>query len=243
MTADLLKTEINLTLPKNDAETEGEVLNTILEIIYKAKNPVVLADACSIRHHVIPEVHELLEKLKIPCFVTPMGKGAIDETHPQYGGVYIGEISLPDVKQAVEASDCVLSIGALLSDFNTVRSLLQLIAGIVQLPYFPEDNDRVSFKSYQSATCDVSRDWDEVLYYLMWTTNPVLKKIVDKIESSKLSRPIKAEEVVSSNHDLLKKLSDSSSTITHEWLWPTVGNFFRPKDVIITETGTAFSLF
>jgi pyruvate decarboxylase len=122
-----LKTDINLTSPKNDAETEGEVLNTILELIYKAKNPVVLADACSIRHHVVPEVHELLEKLKIPGFVTPMGKGAIDETHSQYGGVYIGEISLPDVKAAVEASDCVLSIGALLSDFNTVRPLLQLI--------------------------------------------------------------------------------------------------------------------
>ena len=51
------------------------------------------------------------------------GKGAIDETDPHYGGVYIGEISLPDVKKAVEESDCILSIGALLSDFNTVYLL------------------------------------------------------------------------------------------------------------------------
>ena len=50
-----------------------------------------------------------------------MGKGALNETNSHYGGVYIGEISLPDVKTAVEISDCVLSIGALLSDFNTVR--------------------------------------------------------------------------------------------------------------------------
>lgn len=49
-----------------------------------------------------------------------MGKGALNETNSHYGGVYIGEISLPDVKTAVESSDCVLSIGALLSDFNTV---------------------------------------------------------------------------------------------------------------------------
>jgi pyruvate decarboxylase len=89
-------------------------------LIYKAKNPVILADACSVRHRVVEEVHELLDKLQIPCFVTPMGKGAIDETNSHYGGVYVGQISLPDVKSAVEDADLVLSVGALLSDFNTV---------------------------------------------------------------------------------------------------------------------------
>ena len=49
-----------------------------------------------------------------------MGKGAINETNPHYGGVYVGELSLPDVKTTVEESDCILSIGSLLSDFNTV---------------------------------------------------------------------------------------------------------------------------
>ena len=52
-----------------------------------------------------------------------MGKGALNETNNHYGGVYIGEISLPDVRKAAENSDCVLSIGALLSDFNTVLRL------------------------------------------------------------------------------------------------------------------------
>jgi pyruvate decarboxylase len=96
------------------------VLEQILELIYKAKKPVAIADACSVRHGAIPEVHALLEKLKIPCFVTPMGKSAIDETSPYYGGVYVGQISTPEIRNAVEGSDLVLSIGALLSDFNTV---------------------------------------------------------------------------------------------------------------------------
>jgi pyruvate decarboxylase len=127
-----LKKELDLTLPDNEKETEEEVISTVLNIIYKAKNPIILADACSIRHHVLPELHELLAKLEIPGFVTPMGKGSIDETNPHYGGVYIGEISLPDVKTAVEASDCILSIGALLSDFNTVRShSIALTLGVV----------------------------------------------------------------------------------------------------------------
>jgi pyruvate decarboxylase len=119
-----LQKEIDLSVPKNEPETESEVVATILDLLYKAKNPIILADACSIRHRVVPETHELLDKLQIPGFVTPMGKGAINETHPHYGGVYIGEISLPEVEKAVEESDCILSIGALLSDFNTVRLIL-----------------------------------------------------------------------------------------------------------------------
>jgi pyruvate decarboxylase len=119
-----LQKKIDLTTPKNDPETEAEVTSTILDLLYKAKNPILLTDACSARHGVVDEVHELLGKLQIPGFVTPMGKGVINETDPQYGGVYIGRVSLPEVKKAVEGSDCILSIGSLLSDFNTVLSRL-----------------------------------------------------------------------------------------------------------------------
>lgn len=115
-----LQEKIDLSIPENDPETEEEVLGQIFDLLYKAKSPILLADACSIRHHAVEEIHELIEKLGIPGFVAPMGKGALNETHPNFGGVYIGDISLPNVKNAVESSDCVLSIGALLSDFNTV---------------------------------------------------------------------------------------------------------------------------
>ena len=37
----------------------------------------------------------------------------------RYGGVYIGSLSKPEVKEGVENSDLIFSCGALLSDFNT----------------------------------------------------------------------------------------------------------------------------
>ena len=116
-----LHQELNLSLPRNNPETESDVLVQVLALIYKAKCPIVLADACSVRHGVAPEVHALLEKLQVPCFVTPMGKSVIDESSPYYGGVYVGQISHVEVKNVVERSDLVISIGAILSDFNTVR--------------------------------------------------------------------------------------------------------------------------
>jgi len=42
-----------------------------------------------------------------------VGKGAVNETHPNYGGVYAGEGSQPEVKERVEASDLILTIGAI----------------------------------------------------------------------------------------------------------------------------------
>lgn len=40
-----------------------------------------------------------------------MGKGSISEHLASFGGVYAGNGSFPDVKNAVETSDCVLWLG------------------------------------------------------------------------------------------------------------------------------------
>jgi TPP-dependent 2-oxoacid decarboxylase len=65
----------------------------------------------------------------------------------------------------------------------------------------------------------------------------VLRKLIDSVDASKVSHPINAKHLVTSNEDVLAKLKDTSSVISHEWFWPTMGTFFRPKDVVVTETG------
>jgi pyruvate decarboxylase len=52
----------------------------------------------------------------------PVGKGAVNETHPNYGGVYAGEGSQPEVKDRVEASDLILTIGAIKVRFVYLKS-------------------------------------------------------------------------------------------------------------------------
>lgn len=66
-----------------------------------------------VRHRVLEEVHDLIEKTGLPVFVTPMGKGAVNEEHPNFGGVYAGDGSQPAVQERVEASDLILTIGAI----------------------------------------------------------------------------------------------------------------------------------
>jgi len=48
-----------------------------------------------------------------------MGKSVIEEDHPQFIGLYEGNRSRAYVKNRVEESDCILYLGALMTDFNT----------------------------------------------------------------------------------------------------------------------------
>lgn len=109
-----LKTLIDLSEPENDPEKEDYVVDVVLKYLHAAKRPVILVDSCAIRHRVLDEVHGLIEKTGLPVFVTPMGKGAVNESHANYGGVYAGAgSSPPQAQDAIESSDLILTIGAL----------------------------------------------------------------------------------------------------------------------------------
>lgn len=117
--ANLLETPLDLSTSPNHEETENEVVSVISELIYKSSNTIILADACAIRHRVLDELHELIDKTELPAFVSPMGKGAINEESQPFGGVYVGDASRDDVRQRVDDAELILYIGGLQSDFNS----------------------------------------------------------------------------------------------------------------------------
>ena len=49
----------------------------------------VLVDACAVRHDVVAELKELIEKTHLPVYSTPMGKTVIPENYDRYGGVSV----------------------------------------------------------------------------------------------------------------------------------------------------------
>jgi len=210
-----LDTPIDLRFKENNPAAEDYVVEVVLKYILAATNPIILVDACAIRHRVLDEVHALINKTKLPVFVTPMGKGAVNETHPSYGGVYAGDGSQPEVKERVEESDLILTIGAIKSDFNT--------AGF-------------SYKTSQLNTIDFHSNRIVVRYseYPGVHMRGVLRKVIKLIELSKLSA-VPGPKTVNQN----KESKDVSDTITQAWLWPRVGYFLKENDIVITETGTS----
>lgn len=210
-----LETPIDMSEPKNDPEAEDFVVSEVLKNLTAAKNPVILVDACAIRHRVIDEVHELVDKTNLPVFVTPMGKGAVDENHPNYGGVYAGAGSKPQVKEIVESSDLLLTIGALKSDFNT--------AGF-------------SYRTSQLNSIDFHSDHCIVRYstYPGVAMRGVLQKVIEQVDPSALN--VQSSPNVTNG---VAKDTDDSQIITQAYFWPRIGEFLIEKDVIITETGTS----
>ncbi|KAI0597135.1 pyruvate decarboxylase [Biscogniauxia sp. FL1348] len=214
-----LETPIDLRAPDNDADKEDYVVEVILKYLHAAKKPVVLVDACAIRHRVLNEVHDFIVKTKLPVFVTPMGKSAINETHPNYGGVYVGDASHVDVKEMVEGSDLVLSIGSLKSDFNT--------AGF-------------SYRLSQLNSIDLHSTHCVVRYseYSGVHMRGVLRKVTEKVDVSQLS-------VIPVPPSILKPIDTTTipddSVIQQSWFWRAIGDgpFLRKNDIIVTETGTA----
>ena len=114
-----LNTPLDLQLHKNDPDVEKEVISRILSFIYKSQNPAIIVDACTSRQNLIEETKELCNRLKFPVFVTPMGKGTVNETDPQFGGVFTGSISAPEVREVVDFADFIIVIGCMLSEFST----------------------------------------------------------------------------------------------------------------------------
>lgn len=108
-----LGTPLGLSELANEPGKEDYVVDIILKDLYAAKNPIVLVDACAIRHRCLVEVNTFLGKTNLPVFVAPMGKGAVDEQKPNYGGVYAGNGSQHNVAKAIDDADLVLCIGTL----------------------------------------------------------------------------------------------------------------------------------
>src|SRR5579859_7542820 len=88
------------------------------EMINAARRPVILADVEVHRFGLQSQVLELVEKTGIPVAATVLGKSVIGEQHSLYLGIYEGAMGREAVRQYVEGSDCVILLGAFMTDIN-----------------------------------------------------------------------------------------------------------------------------
>lgn len=213
--ASLLNTPIDLSLKQNDPDAQTEVIETVLDLIAESENPIILVDACASRHDCRGEVAQLVNATSFPVFVTPMGKSAVNESHPRFGGVYVGSLSEPSVKEAVESADLVLSVGALLSDFNTGSfSYSYKTKNIIE---FHSDYTKIRQATFPGV--QMKEALNQLLAHIgsrQFNYKPV---------------PVPQKKVVPSPGD--------KAPISQEWLWSRVSSWFREGDIIITETGTS----
>ena len=101
-----------------DPDALKEALEEAVSLLNRAKNPVILADVEIHRFGLQELALELIEKSGIPFATTILGKSVLGEQHPLYLGLYEGAMGLDSVREYVESSDCVLMLGAFMTDIN-----------------------------------------------------------------------------------------------------------------------------
>jgi pyruvate decarboxylase len=85
-----LETPLNTTIT-NNKQQEDEIVNSALELIKGSSKPAILADVLTIRHGGRDLTRRLVSATHFPSYSTPLSKGVIDESSPNYNGVYNGE--------------------------------------------------------------------------------------------------------------------------------------------------------
>ena len=106
----------NIPPPESDQENLEAALAEALELIAAAKQPVIIADVELHRHGLTDRALEIARQFNIPIAATLLSKSIISENNPLYLGVYSGGLSEAGVQAYVEGSDCVIMLGAFITD-------------------------------------------------------------------------------------------------------------------------------
>lgn len=104
--------------PVSDGDALREAVNEAAEWLSRARQPVILADVEIHRFGLQDLMLAMAEKFQIPITSTILGKSVISEMHPLYAGLYEGAMGHEVVTKLVEESDCLVLLGAFLTDIN-----------------------------------------------------------------------------------------------------------------------------
>ncbi|ODV90859.1 hypothetical protein CANCADRAFT_112006 [Tortispora caseinolytica NRRL Y-17796] len=205
---------------RNDTAQEDAALKEILDLIYKAKTPAILADIITDRAHSRVLANELVDITQFPAYNSALGHGILDESGPNFVGVYQGyNASIDGVHQSLESSDLVLELGPLRSDTN----LGGFSRGL-------DDSKVISFRPEFIDVCGKKFDGLHML--------PLLKKLVKSLDKTKLSATRKASDIKVGT--FLPSTKADSSKLNHQTLVQSFidAKFFQPNDIVVAEVGT-----
>jgi indolepyruvate decarboxylase len=107
------------THPVSDPEALAEAIFESIKMIDQSLKPIVIGDVELIRYKLQKDFAGFLDKTGFPYVTMMLGKTLLTEHHQQFIGLYEGDRSRDFVKDRVETSDCIIQLGALMTDFNT----------------------------------------------------------------------------------------------------------------------------
>jgi indolepyruvate decarboxylase len=211
---------LELQEPPSDPERLKSCAAAIVSRLSRATRPAILVDSDADRFGAVAEVMGLAEKIQAPVAVVSTAKAVIDETFHHYVGLYNGKASAPYVQEAIEQSDCLLSIGYRLIDLTSGDFTASLPASTIKLRGHSVD---VGEENYQAVTL-----------------REVLRGVIDAVPqvTNRGTRRFAATAAMMGNGH-----ADGSAKLTQAAYWQAIQGYIRSGDVLIAEDGTSYASF
>lgn len=181
-------------------------------MLNQSKRSVIIADAGVLRNRIKDEVEQLVKKSGYPVSTMIMGKSAVDEALPNYIGLYDGKLINEDTRKIIESADCILVIGALMSEYNTGL----FTAKLDPLKMITINDNHVIVRKAR---------YDDVL----------MKDLVVKLKEK-----INHKETLTQHAQIGFPMinEDPNSVLNAKYMYPKLQEFLKPNDIIIAESGT-----
>ena len=104
--------------PESDPDALNEAVAEAVRWISQSARPVIVAGVEIHRFGLQDKLLTFAQTAGIPITTTMLGKSVIAETHPLFAGLYEGAMGREEVTELVEESDCVILLGAFMTDVN-----------------------------------------------------------------------------------------------------------------------------
>lgn len=209
---------IDLKLPEQINKKYDELTDNILKKIYSSERPVIVIDAGVIRHQITKKAEDFVKLTQFPSFVTPMGKGSVNENLSNFDGVFTGSLSRPNVKELVDNSDCVIVLGCLLPEFSTTT---------FHFCYRTKSKNKIFI--YPKSVKMKNITYPDIKIEI------VLEKLLLKYDPARISRTFNHIDTI----NVPRQTLSNDQLLKQEWVWHEFAKWFKPGDVIVTEVGSS----
>ncbi|PAM95742.1 thiamine pyrophosphate-binding protein [Flavobacterium sp. IR1] len=147
--------KLKAEIPKSETAALENAVSQAWSQITQAKAPLIFAGVEILRHGLSNLLEELIKESGILYTTTSLGKTVLDEKGDKFIGTYSDQASIPEVIKLVEASDCILSLGTIITDDylwlveNKFSDMIQTTTQEMRVGYFTYNN--VTLKDFIEA--------------------------------------------------------------------------------------------
>ena len=190
---------------------------TILARIAAAKNPVAIVTHLVARYGVADKATEFVTRSNLPFALMANDKGTMDESLPQYMGMYCGELwsSSPEVCKAIDAADLVVDVGGLLThELNT--GMWTAVPKAERLVSIQDNWVRAGDKVFLNVAID-----------------DVLAALAAGVTPRKGANPVKVEP--------LPMVGKADERLSANAFYPRLQRALRKGDTVVIETGSCMT--